>query len=369
MTPPGFLLVGNPDNRRVALFQAALARRGLAPARVVSWRTLAEDVGPLAALPDVPTLVRLESFGEDDEVERAFLRRGAPVRPTLDLAAVAALVPERGRIVAPRQHHEGFLAVLRDVTVVLESKRRWRALTPPWAIEELFDKRATARTFASLGVPIAPWHDASDGLESLRARLDSAQEDRVYVKLTCGSSASCLALWTRRPRESVITSLELAHGGRMYNSLRLRKYDDRPRIDRVLEFLLGEGAHVERALTKARVDRRFFDCRVLTVAGEPAFTVVRTSPHPITNLHLGGRRGALPDISSPVLDAAMESCRVVARHYSALHLGIDLMFERDLAGHRILEANAFGDLLPNLERDGLDVYGWQIRAALALDVT
>jgi len=29
----------------------------------------------------------------------------------------------------------------------------------------------------------------------------------------------------------------------------------------------------------------------------------------------------------------------------------------------MLEANAFGDLLPNLERDGLSVYAWQIREA------
>jgi hypothetical protein len=30
----------------------------------------------------------------------------------------------------------------------------------------------------------------------------------------------------------------------------------------------------------------------------------------------------------------------------------------------VIEGNAFGDLLPNLWRDGLDVYGWQIRRCL-----
>ncbi|MEO8840735.1 MAG: hypothetical protein ABI591_25130 [Kofleriaceae bacterium] len=30
----------------------------------------------------------------------------------------------------------------------------------------------------------------------------------------------------------------------------------------------------------------------------------------------------------------------------------------------VIEGNAFGDLLPNLERDGLDVYGWQIHRLL-----
>ena len=60
----------------------------------------------------------------------------------------------------------------------------------------------------------------------------------------------------------------------------------------------------------------------------------------------------------------MESCRKVAALYRSLHVGLDVMFEPDLAQHRIIEANAFGDLLPNLTLDGLSVYRWEIRAAL-----
>ena len=41
-----------------------------------------------------------------------------------------------------------------------------------------------------------------------------------------------------------------------------------------------------------------------------------------------------------------------------------LMYEAGFRGHRVLEANAFGDLLPNLTRDGLSVYEWQVRQAL-----
>jgi hypothetical protein len=62
----------------------------------------------------------------------------------------------------------------------------------------------------------------------------------------------------------------------------------------------------------------------------------------------------------------METCRRVARCYDALHVGLDLMFEPDFVGHRVIEANAFGDLLPRLERDGANVWQWQIREALRL---
>jgi hypothetical protein len=83
---------------------------------------------------------------------------------------------------------------------------------------------------------------------------------------------------------------------------------------------------------------------------------------------LGGFRGDLSvlkeKVSADGWEAAMETCRKVARLYRSLHVGIDLMFEPDLQAHRVLEANAFGDLLPNLTLEGLDVWEWQIREAL-----
>ena len=64
---------------------------------------------------------------------------------------------------------------------------------------------------------------------------------------------------------------------------------------------------------------------------------------------------------TPVGSAAMQSCVAVQRSSGAFHVGVDVMFEPGFRTHRVIEGNAFGDLLPNLERDGLDVYGWQIR--------
>ncbi len=87
-----------------------------------------------------------------------------------------------------------------------------------------------------------------------------------------------------------------------------------------------------------------------------------------SNLHLGGARGDLEQFRRRVPDiawqAAMDSTRAVQRASRAFHVGVDLLFEPGLTKHRIIEDNAFGDLLPNLERDGLDVYGWQIRRLL-----
>jgi hypothetical protein len=205
---------------------------------------------------------------------------------------------------------------------------------------------------------------------ALRDGLDARGWEDAFIKLTSGSSASCLGVLHRRGgRETLHTTIERTGGG-YFNTLRVRHVMDPAVVDELLAFLISEGSHVERAVPKARLDGAFFDCRVLCIAGEPRFVVVRQNRHPITNLHLGGWRGELSRLREVVpadaWDAAMDSCRRVAACYRTLQLGLDLMFEPGFRAHRVIEANAFGDLLPRLELDGADVWQWQVREAQRL---
>jgi hypothetical protein len=356
------------------MFQAALAAQGLPEARVIAWLELAEPGAARRLLAEVPTraILRLDSMGEDEAVERALLRRGesaarAEGTPAISATELARIPSELGRIIHPRQQHLGFLAILDELAATIAGRPDLRVVQPPRAIADLFDKRITSARWTALGIPVpevlpgGPVREPDD----LRARMRAAGWPRVYVKMASGSSASCLAIFEQERRgERAITTVEDT-GNARYNTRKLQHVTVRRRLDRLLEFLLREGAQVERAVPKAMVDGRYFDLRVLTIDDVAAFIVMRTSAHEITNLNLGGLRGDVEalhqTIPSPVWDAALASCRRVQRESGAYHVGVDVMFDADLAGHRILEGNAFGDLLPNLTRDGLDVYGWQIR--------
>jgi glutathione synthase/RimK-type ligase-like ATP-grasp enzyme len=364
-----FVVVGNPENRRVAMFQEALAAQGRPLARVLPWRALAEPGAPARLFADLPddAILRIDSMGEDDDVERAMLRRGEGAArgegvPAIGARALAKVPREVGRILYPRQAHLGFLAVLGELAAAI--RPAWRVLQPPAAIAELFDKRVTSKKWRALGIPVPDaLHDVREP-DELRERMRAAGWGSVFVKVASGSSASCLAVFVvRKAGEHAITTVEDT-GGARYNTRRLQRVTGKA-LDRLLGFLLGEGAQVERAIPKATSAGRYFDLRVLAIDGVPAFVVMRTSPHPITNLHLGGRRGDVDALRAAVppeaWDAAMASCCAVQRASGAFHVGVDLMFEPGLRAHRVIEGNAFGDLLPNLVRDGLDVYGWQIR--------
>ena len=369
-----WVVVGNPGHRRVTLFEEALAKQGGRIERVIAWEAIAETPGAAAAaIAEVPhgAIVRIDSWGENDAVERALIRRGERANRVEGLAtAIAApqlarLPRELGRIDYPRQQHLGFAAVLAELGTALAARGDLRVPQTPAAIAPLFDKRATSAAWSAAGIPVPDVLPGGPVLEpdDLRARMASAGWTSVFVKLTSGSSASCVAMFEHAARgEQAITTVEDA-GDARYNTRRLQRLTAKRAIDRTLGFILREGAIVERTIPKAMIGDRYFDLRVLTIDGETPFVVVRTSPHPITNLHLGGLRGDLAElrraIPASAWDAAMASCIAVQRTSGAFHVGVDLMFEPSWA-HRVIEGNAFGDLLPNLETDGFDVYGWQI---------
>ncbi len=377
---PALLLIGNLDNRRVTGFVDALARSGWPAPILLSHRELLHGTEALAAVPDVPMFVRIDSVGEDPEVERLLLERGAAALPDdarcerVSVAELRRAPPRHGQLLAPRQHHTGLLDYFAALDEVFAARPRWRVLNPIADVRVLFDKVASSRRYAAAGIPVPdplPELDTITDAAALREAMVAQRWPAVFVKLSCGSSASGVALYRHVPsrpaleRDMVLTTVARTNAGR-FNSLRLQRLERREQVDELLDWLLGEGAQVERAISKARLDRRSFDLRVLVVAGEPAFCVVRQSNHPITNLHLGGTRGDLDALRRAIEPAhwaaAMLSCERVFAQHGCLHLGVDLLFEANLRAHRVIEANAFGDLLPRLTRDGLSVYEYELAA-------
>jgi hypothetical protein len=362
-----WIILGNPENRRVSLFTAALERKGASLLGVVSWQDLLTDPTALTRLPADSAWLRIESPGENTAVQRLLLARGHdPNHPGPTASEVAALPLPEGKLVHPVQAHRGLLTTLTELTQLLSMRPTWRPITPLAEIAALFDKRICHARYAAAGVAVAPALPPASTMDELLAHMRQADVDRVFVKLHCGSSASGLGVFRLQPTPRLMTTIRATATG-WFNSLRVNRVTDSDQIRAILDPLLGMGAHVEQHIRTARLDGAFFDLRVLAIAGTPRFFVVRQSRHPITNLHLGGWRGSLEALRAAcpaaVWEAAMADCRTVARLHGAHHLGIDVLFERGFTGHRVIEANAFGDLLPNLTVDGHGVYDWQIREA------
>jgi glutathione synthase/RimK-type ligase-like ATP-grasp enzyme len=291
-------VVGNPENRRVALFVAAVRSAGLPEPAVLSWL----DVVRGADLEVPPgALVRLDSPGENGEVDRLLRRAVGPAR--------------HGELVGLAAWYEGFAAALARVAALARAAGA-TLLQEPAEILTMFDKRACHRLLRDAAVPVPPALPAPSSYAELRGAMAEAGWSRVFVKPAHGSSAAgVIALRVHKGRTRATTPLEES-GGRLFNSLRVREYHEETTVARLVDRLAPDGLHVERWFPKAALDGR-----------------------------------------------AMRTCARVARCFpGSLHVGVDLMFSPDWRRHAVAEVNAFGDLLPGLLVEGQDTYGEQVAA-------
>ncbi|MEU7083437.1 STM4014 family protein [Streptomyces achromogenes] len=354
-----FAVVGNPENRRVTLFAQAVRAAGLPAPRVVAWADVLRAGG---AAFDAGELVRLDSPGENTEVDR--LLRGAE-DPT--------------RV-------EGSARWYATLTAALRGLRGGTRLDDPDDLAVLFDKRRCHAVLAGAGVPV-PYSPTSGahapavrGWDDVRALMREHRMPRLFVKLAHGSSASgVLAVEAAGGgRIRATTSVELAPDGRLFNSLRIHRYTDERHIAAIVDTLAPDGLHLERWLPKASQRGRPADLRVVVVAGRATHAVVRTGTSPLTNLHLGGRRGDL-DAARAAVEASgarwadvLGVCEQAAACFPrTLCVGVDLLPATGWRRAAVGEVNAFGDLLPGLTglpgsgAEGLDTYATQVAAALA----
>lgn len=376
--PPAFVVAGNPGCRRVALFQEALARRGLPPARVVPYADLLAGRATLEQVVAAGAVVRLESPGRDFEVERALLAAGAdepdaegPTR--ISRAKAGRLAFDKGRIWYPRQWYLGLRALLRRLGEQLSRCPPGVRMNAPADVEVLFDKVRCQARFAAAGLPVPRSLGPVRCFAELRERMRAAGLWRVFVKLAHGSSASgVVAYRTGGGRQEALTTVEMVRRGgelRLYNSRLIRRYSRAAEVAALIDALAREGVQAEEWLPKAGLDGHVFDLRVVVIAGEARHTVVRMSQSPLTNLHLLNRRGEPAAVAermgTEAWQAARQTCeRAAAVFPDSLHLGVDLLIAPDFKRHAVLEANAFGDLLPGALSEGQDTYEAEIRAAL-----
>ncbi len=376
---PRVVVVGNPESRRVALFQESLAARGLAPAVIVPYADLLAGRAALEPFVTEAAILRIESPDRDFDVERALIAAGAgendedaPARVgRIGRDEALRLDFDRGRILYPRQWYLGFRGLLRRI-------ERQRACCPPHLVMNrtddiavMFDKPTCHALFEEHGVPCPPGLGTPRGYADLCQRMDQAGMQRVFVKLAHGSSASgVVALETDGRRVQATTTVEAVdseRGLRLYNTRAVRRLTDERQIAAVIDALCAERAHAERWVPKASLAGGPFDLRVVVIGGRAMHAVARVGHSPMTNLHLKSQRADPELVRSRMTPGAwdqfLHSCEQAAGVVpESLYTGVDVVISPGFRRHAVLEINAFGDLLPGILFKGQDTYSAELAA-------
>ncbi len=340
--------------------------------------------------------LRLDAPGENAAVERGLIALGAAdagdklddsLLPTaashtpmsIAYSAARRLEGQYGRILYPAQWFRGYcrlLAWLHNQVKQYIPAAQW--MNDPADIALMFDKRACSLHLHAAGIAVPPplLKPTSNGLSSsiqsydeLRQTMEEGRIHRVFIKLFCGSAASGVIAYQYQPRtgaEIATTTIGMEQvGGEtiFYNSGRLIRYTNSRDIRQIVDWIAGEGIHVERWISKAMLNGYAYDARQLVCQAEAGHAVLRLSRTPITNLHLRNERLLLDDaeldeaVRMSIRHTAEQALATFPRSFCA---GMDVLVPADGSRPLIMDVNPFGDLLYHVRHQGMGTYEWEL---------
>lgn len=356
------ILIGNPENRRAVFFCEAAAGAANTSVTVIPYSHLLHG-RPLPAMPK-GSIIKIDSPGENAVVRELLIQKST---------GIPEAGYERGMIRNLKNWYAGYCLLLDEITQMLPPAD-FRYMNAAEDIKLMFNKQECQRVLQSQQVPVPrsllPVHD----YESLVTAMQQQQMMRVFIKPSHASSASgVIAFRKNGNRVQAITSAEAdyTHGHlQLFNSLKVRTYTNEGEIAAMVNLVMAEGAQTEEWIPKATLHDRYFDIRVLVIAGKARHTVLRTSKQVITNLHLGNKRGDMDAFISSMGAQKLAAIHQLAEQAAAcfphsLYMGIDILLAANLKSMYVLEVNAFGDLLPGLLHNNENCYEAEITAMMA----
>jgi glutathione synthase/RimK-type ligase-like ATP-grasp enzyme len=368
--PLPWVVLGVGTSKRTRGLQAALAQAGRAPARIVEWRDwLAARTAVSSPLDDarpVPCRFKIEPPGDDPQVHLALLHLGCS-----RLGRAPCPAPEHGELLATDAWFAGFEEVLQVLSRQLAGRPHLQVFNAPRDIRLMTDKLACQQHLQQHGTPTPLLLGPVSDYGHLQALMGAHGLDRAYVKARYGSSAAGVIAYrrNRRGQEQASTSAQHVDGPggrtRLFNVKRIRSYHRPTEIRAVIDAVAAQGAYAEAWVPKPRSGSGHYDLRVLTLGQRAAHRVARVGQRAMTNLHLDSQRADPAALLKPGQLALMER---TAEHAATAFdgsrgIGFDLVVNGSDA--HVLEANAFGDLLPGLLWQGGDPYAVALREDLA----
>jgi glutathione synthase/RimK-type ligase-like ATP-grasp enzyme len=376
-----FALFCNPESRRTEGFSIALGRVLRQRPKLIPWQMVLAGSAWEKQLAAPPKFLRVESPGRNWTVEQKFLLLGASLEDeergwrSMSPDAITALTNDPGRVLPIRQWFLAWRHVLRELSAWAERNglsARW--LCPPEDVACMFDKQACQRALENAGLAVPPSLGVPRNFDELWESMRRANRRRVFLKPCHGSSASgVVALEANRKNVQAFSTLEIvesAEGARLYNRRRIHVSRDTAEVRRLVDLACGERCLAQVWIPKAGMNGRPFDLRVVVMGGRARHVMVRLGRGPITNSQLLGGKGDVETLRRKMGEEAWQRMQTLCEETMAkcfprsLYAGLDVVIEPDFRTARILEVNAFGDLLPRTLHEGRDTYSWEVEEAL-----
>ena len=363
MQNPSLLLICNPENRRVHLFNEAAKKLGFSVI-IVAYLDLLKGKINLEEKLNVVNFLRIESPGENFEVTKYLITLGLSENSKLTTQALE-MPFEKGLIHNLKHWYTGFCKLIMQIENALKKFPNAIPMNTPSAIRLMFDKLACQQTLQEKGINIPKLWGQVQGYAHLQEIINQNHCPRLFLKASHSSSASGVMAYRKQGnKEQLMSHMLVEENGeqiKLYNTLKSHTYHDHTLIQKIINQMAQESIYAETWIPKANNQYGVYDFRILVVNGKAVHSVLRESQSPMTNLHLGNRRGDLKRLinelgESKWAEIQETAIKAVQAIPGAFYAGVDIMLSINLQKTYVLELNAFGDLLPGLLFEGKDTY-------------
>ncbi len=350
-----FLTIGATDSRRVQFWNKALQQKEIS-ANLLAYQQIITDTLPKIT---VPTALRITSTGENFDLWKSILKIG-------DCPHSEELVFEKGLIYPNPYWYRGWCKILQRIADFIGKNPLLQPINSPASIQLAFHKLNCQQLLNEQGIQTPKIILARvASYDALIEKLQKEKIHQVFIKPYHGSSASgVMAFRQANGKQMLYTTIQLKRG-KLYNNLRLQKYHSLTQIKTIINKMLPSDLMVEEWIRKKTFQEKSVDFRILVINGKAAFIVPRMSKHFITNLHLGNEKGQVEIVKQAWGAALIQAAKTLAiKAVNAIgglfYAGVDVAISAKGIPY-ILEVNAFGDMLLNIQQDGLTTYEYELK--------
>lgn len=373
-----FLIIGDLSGRRVKTFIECLESMNENNYKVISWMKIIEDISIFEKNLKENTIIKFEPPEKDMEIYRELLRYGENLGE-IAKEKITDIDFSNYQVVAPRQWYEGFSKLLMNIKEIYMAHQNINIFCMN-DFDEMCMMMDKSKTYQKLDAGLKAKEKYKFKLpkklytpknhEEFRQRYGDKFES-CFIKLRYGSGGTGVLAYRNNPKlnkESIHTSLNCrnVNGEKIfYSRYKVNHYTDKIIIKELIDWVLLNGAHIEKWIPKAIHNGYAYDTRAFVLNKKSNYLISRLSKSPLTNLHLKNQRLDSQEIfKNEEIKIVSQAAEDVMRIFDkSLYAGIDVVTTKTNIPY-IIDVNPFGDLFHNLIGTKQNVYYFEIKSAI-----
>lgn len=366
-----FLIIGDNKGRRIKTFTDCLSEEKNLSYFVLDWIELLEEPGILEKFLKKSNIVKIEPPEKNTEIYEKFLKYGRGAEKILFNENKTG--KNADIIKAPGVWFDGVKNVFWKMNRIFENYKKTYIMCNIKEALIMMDKKETYEYLAGHGKNFYLPERTKDfqNYEEFFETVKNSRTAKYFIKLRCGSGSTGVLAYSYNSRlneEKIFTSLNYSEeSGRkdFYSTYRVKMYTDKKVIENMINWVIENGAHIEKWIPKLTFEEYGFDTRVFVADKNAEYMLSRLSRSPVTNLHLKNmRKESETFMGAEELKLLKTASEEVMEIFSeSLYAGIDVLLSNNLKPY-IIDVNPFGDLFHNLIGSKKNVYYAEIRKAL-----